>query len=156
MAKIKVNSTLLWKPDIVLHNSVTGNFKTTEQGHHYKSKSSGFTGPDTIHGTELSNDLRERNGWMATSCALSDKLRYRYKGTGHFWHFFRKFFFQKSQKKYFPFDSQNCTLKFGSWSFSADEQVLLPTADNETLRYATVNPFLTSGCLADENLGQPG
>jgi hypothetical protein len=38
MAKIKVNSTLLWKPDIVLHNSVTGNFKTTEQGHHYKSK----------------------------------------------------------------------------------------------------------------------
>ena len=44
MAKIKVNSTLLWKPDIVLHNSVTGNFKTTEQGHHYKSKSSEFTG----------------------------------------------------------------------------------------------------------------
>ena len=36
MKKIKVNSTLLWKPDIVLHNSVTGNFKTTEQGHHYK------------------------------------------------------------------------------------------------------------------------
>ena len=36
MEKIKVNSTLLWKPDIVLHNSVTGNFKTTEQGHHYK------------------------------------------------------------------------------------------------------------------------
>ena len=36
--------------------------------------------------------------------------------------------------KYFPFDSQNCTLKFGSWSFTADEQVLLPTADNETLR----------------------
>ena len=41
-------------------------------------------------------------------------------------------------KKYFPFDSQNCTLKFGSWSFSADEQVLLPTADNETLRYVAV------------------
>ena len=36
--------------------------------------------------------------------------------------------------KYFPFDSQNCTLKFGSWSFSADEQLLLPTKDNETLR----------------------
>ena len=27
MNKIKVNSTLVWKPDIVLHNSVTGNFK---------------------------------------------------------------------------------------------------------------------------------
>ena len=37
--------------------------------------------------------------------------------------------------KYFPFDSQNCTLKFGSWSFSADEQLLLPTKNNETLRY---------------------
>ena len=143
MAKIKVNSTLLWKPDIVLHNSVTGNFKTTEQGHHYKSKSSGFPRQGSIHGTELSNDLRERNSWMATSCALSDKLRNRYKGTGHFWHFYTHFrpkFFSKNDtvKKYFPFDSQNCTLKFGSWSFSADEQVLLPTADNETLRYATV------------------
>ena len=49
MAKIKVNSTLLWKPDIVLHNSVTGNFKTTEQGHHYKSKSSGS---DRVHRTQ--------------------------------------------------------------------------------------------------------
>ena len=27
MNKIKVNSTLVWKPDIVLHNSVTGNSK---------------------------------------------------------------------------------------------------------------------------------
>ena len=54
--------------------------------------------------------------------------------------FHRPIFFSKNDtvKKYFPFDSQNCTLKFGSWSFSADEQVLLPTADNETLRYATV------------------
>ena len=101
MAKIKVNSTLLWKPDIVLHNSVTGNFKTTEQGHHYKSKSSGFPrqgSPDTIHGTELSNDLWERNSWMATSCALSDKLWYRYKGTDHFW---QSKVFEISQPKIF-------------------------------------------------------
>lgn len=51
---------------------------------------------------------------------------------------FQKFSKNDIIKKYFPFDSQNCTLKFGSWSFSADEQVLLPTADNETLRYVTV------------------
>ena len=75
---------------------------------------------------------------MATSCALSDKLRYRYKGTGHFLTNFQKFSKNDIIKKYFPFDSQNCTLKFGSWSFSADEQVLLPTADNETLRYVAV------------------
>ena len=31
MNKIKVNSTLVWKPDIVLHNSVTGNFKQGAQ-----------------------------------------------------------------------------------------------------------------------------
>ena len=61
--------------------------------------------------------------------------------------------------KFFPFDSQNCTLKewgsrngqlsgrrlfaeaqrspqikFGSWSFTAEEQLLLPTGNNETLR----------------------
>jgi len=38
MTKIKLNSTRVWKPDIVLHNSVTGNFKTTEQGHYYKGE----------------------------------------------------------------------------------------------------------------------
>ena len=59
--------------------------------------------------------------------------------SGHFSKYYRIISLNTgTNKKYFPFDSQNCTLKFGSWSFSADEQVLLPTADNETLRYATV------------------
>ena len=97
---LKVDPTLVWKPDIILYNNCNSESRDT---------------------TDHQRDLLHLNSdghcyWVTrlitvTSCQLD--------------------------VKYFPFDYQTCTLKFGSWAYSTPELHLIQGVEPFTTKYYT-------------------
>ncbi|XP_072138177.1 neuronal acetylcholine receptor subunit beta-4-like [Mobula birostris] len=100
ISKLRINSKLIWLPDIVLYNNADGTYEISL----------------------YTNAIIWNNGsiyWLPPAI---------YKSAC------------KIEVKHFPFDQQNCTMKFRSWTYDHTEIDLIPKTDS-----ASMDDFTASG-----------